>query len=180
MTVMENHTTVAIRVRFSFLFKGVPVAEMDCKDLSIDCEAFRFMVKHPTTGANVEIPFDFDAFGVSFNNTGVLYESGMGFIFNTFQISDDFNEEYKKYGLDVNDISAQLLASTSKIAEIGFIISKGPEEFSFQSDEINGFEIKEIVLTDLVNKYPVATEVINEFNKTLVKKGRTDVGRGTE
>ena len=80
-------------------------------------------IKHISVGGfcfNIDgqsVPFDFDASGAIIKDGVVKYESGYGAFFNDFEISDVYNSEYEDLGLDIDDISAEFLASADEIDE---------------------------------------------------------------
>lgn len=70
-----------------------------------------------------EIAFDFDAIGYTpiQNPDGTLtteYTSGQGVLFNDYDLSKDYFDEYRRQGIDPATLTAQVMANPDQIDEI--------------------------------------------------------------
>jgi len=74
------------------------------------------------------IPFDWDAF-TGYEENGVFsFATGRGWAFNDFELSEDFDDDYKNMGLKKEDISAEFLASAHHIEEFFVNFQDGEDE----------------------------------------------------
>ena len=117
-----------------------------------------------------EIPFDWDAFSGNEENGIFEFDTGYGFIFNDFELSDCYDEDYEKLGMTREDITAEFLASVEEIGEfhINFIDVDGNEiDLGYNDDEQYKIKLVEIIFTDMETEkgYKVKQEVLDEYNK---------------
>lgn len=122
------------------------------------------------------IPFDWDAFSGTEENGVFSFETGTGFLFNDYELSDCYDDAYKDMGLNKNEITAEFLASTNHIEEffIDFIeLSTGKEaDLGLYSDNASAdspykLELIDVKFIDIENmkEYSVQPDVIAAFNK---------------
>lgn len=112
------------------------------------------------------IPFDFDASRfhitqLSTKDCCIDYTSGRGPAFYDFDVSDSCDEEYAKIGLSHQDITAQFLASATRIAE-----------FYVGCNNVNGVPVPcEISVKKIVfyneggQRFEIKKDVLREFNR---------------
>lgn len=117
-----------------------------------------------------EIPFDWDAFSGSEEDGVFEFETGYG-LFNDFELSDCYDEDYDQQGISRADITANFLASVTQINEVhmNFIDEKGEEcDFGWNEDA-EDFKIKllEVSFIEIEGdkEYKVSQEVLDKFNK---------------
>lgn len=88
----------------------VPVAHDEVDNIATG--GYSFVVGGET------VPFDWDAFSVDeHEQDDCLFrvETGLGFLFNDFELPDYWDDEYAEMGLSRQDITAEFLASASSI-----------------------------------------------------------------
>ncbi len=112
------------------------------------------------------IPFDFDAsrfhiIQLSAKEYHIDYASGRAPAFYDFDVSDSCDEEYAKIGLSHQDITAQFLASATRIAE-----------FYVGCNDVNGVPIPcEISVKKIVfynedgQRFAIKKDVLQKSNK---------------
>ena len=119
----------------------------------------------------MEIPFDFDA-----QANGVFsYESGYGPFFNDFELTDCYDEEYETMGIKREEISAEMLASTSSINEfyVNFEIkgARGDDGIGDNADPNAEFLIELLKIQfeerESGKTFPVDEKVIAAFNQKV-------------
>lgn len=125
-----------------------------------------------------EIPFDFDAFSCSEKNGIFHYESGYGFCFNDFEISDCYDYDLEKIGLSRSDLTPSFLSSASEINDFHlnfFVTENGKEEEvdigdadeNIRSDVPFKIKLLDVCFSRDEEQYlPVKEEVIQKFNGT--------------
>ena len=121
-----------------------------------------------------KIPFDWDAFSGDEENNIFEFETGYGFLFNDFELSDCYDDDYAALGIARDDITASCLASVEEIEEfhINFINKEDDEcDFGANSD-IERYKLKllEIVFTDIATgaEFKVKQEVLDKYNKEAI------------
>lgn len=110
-----------------------------------------------------DIPFDFDASGTNKQITGEwLYESGYGAFFNEFTISDVYDSELRKLGVNPYKINAKKLASATAINEFYVeALDHNGEELSVRVQIIDiYFEDR-----DSGERYYLSKDVVEDFNQ---------------
>lgn len=122
-----------------------------------------------------QIPFDWDAASCS-EEKGVFHlETGYGPVFNDFEIPDYWDDEYAKMGLTRDQITAEFLASATKIDEF-FINAYDHDDSEIQigdnteADSQYFVELLSITLEerDTGKTYDVADDVIKAFNANAI------------
>lgn len=147
-------------MEYQISFKSENFEEEFC---GLDLGGYTFIIN------NMEIPFDFDAFGYNIENRDgkayVNYESGIGMAFNNYELDECFDDEYKLLGLTKKDITAKFLSSASEISE--FYI--GHEYRNNVNKKLENLKIEYIQFQDCETKevFKVSEDVINDFNKKL-------------
>lgn len=146
--------------------KFVPISNAEAKSVSIG--GFSFEIDEYT------IPFDWDAFyGTELNNV-FEFQTGRGFLWSDYEISECYDEQYKEIGIKKEEITAEFLASVSHINEffVDFEDTDGNECGVGWYEENNNeaqykINIIEMSFLDLMtqNKYAVAQDVIDKYNK---------------
>ena len=120
------------------------------------------------------IPFDWDAFyGTEVNNV-FQFQTGKGFLWNDFEISECYDETYEEIGIKKEEITAEFLASTTHINEffVDFDDSNGEAHGIGWYDENTDdaqykINIIEMAFVDVNTgkEYLVVKEVIANYNK---------------
>ena len=120
------------------------------------------------------IPFDWDAFSGSEYDDMFCFETGTGWFWNDYELTDCYDEDYAEMGLTKEDITAELLSSVHHIEEffVYFEDTDGKEQgFGAYYDNVDEPEYK-VKIIDMVfvdmdtqNEYPVAQEVIDKYNR---------------
>ena len=110
-----------------------------------------------------EIVFDWDASGTHKQEDGAwLYESGYGAFFNDFELSDCYDEQLKKEGIDPCAINAYMLHKVSEITEF-FVeaLDKDGNELSITID------LLEVYFVDRADnkRFDVRKEVLDRYNQ---------------
>lgn len=110
-----------------------------------------------------DIPFDFDASGTHKQITGEwFYESGYGAFFNEFVISDVYDNELCKIGVNPFKIDAKMLASATFINEFYVeALDNSGEELSVR------VQLVDIYFDDRDSgeRYYVNKDVVEDFNQ---------------
>lgn len=121
------------------------------------------------------VPFDWDAFEGDEENNIFSFETGYGFMFNDFELSDCYDEDYEALGISRENITARFLASAERIDEfhINFINENGDEvDLGNNNDEDYRIKILEIVFVDIETEkeYKVEQKVLDDYNKGILKE----------
>lgn len=144
----------------------VPITNEEATSVSIG--GFSFEIGEYT------IPFDWDAFSGSERDGVFQFETGVGWFWNDYEISDCYDEQYKEIGIKKEDIAAEFLASVHHIEEffVDFEDADGEEQgigwFADNTDDAQyKINILEMSFYDLAtqNTYPVKQEVLDKYNK---------------
>lgn len=109
--------------------------------------------------------FDFDATSATIEETDdnlkIFFETGRGLLFDDYDVSEDYKEEYEEFGITKDQITAELLASVDRIDELWYEILNNDEE------EVEIW-INSIVFVDENGKeFEVDQKVIAHFNGEL-------------
>ena len=120
------------------------------------------------------VPFDWDAFSCSEENGVFNFETGTGWFFNDYEISDCYDDAYEEIGLKRENITAEFLASVHHIDEFfaNFDDENGKEcEAGWYDDNAKDSQYKinimELAFHDLETDidYNVKQEVLDKYNK---------------
>ena len=121
------------------------------------------------------VPFDWDAFYGTECNKVFQFQTGKGFLFNDYEISDCYDKSFEEIGLSREDITAEFLASVEHIDEffVDFEDINGNEcqcgecEQNGDDDEEYRIKILEMIFIDMETEeeYKVNQEVLDKFNK---------------
>lgn len=140
----------------------IPLSKSKVNDISIG--GYYFIID------GKEIPFDWDAFSGDCDGKIFEFETGYGFVFDEFELSDCYDEDYEELGIKREYITAEFLASVEKIKEfhINFIDNNDKECDFGCNDETEKFklELLAIVFTDIETgkEYSVDREVLYAYN----------------
>lgn len=115
------------------------------------------------------ISFDWDAFAGDEENNIFSFQTGYGFLFDDFELSDCYDEDYEALNLTRESITAEFLASVEKINEfhINFINENDKEiDLGYNDDEQYKIKIMLIEFVDVNtgNVYKVNQNVIDKYN----------------
>ncbi len=144
----------------------VPITNEEATSVSIG--GFSFEIGEYT------IPFDWDAFSGSERDKVFQFETGTGWFWNDYEISDCYDDEYEEIGIKKEDITAEFLASVSHIDEffVDFDDADGKEQgigwHAYNTDEAQyKINILKMSFLDLETQkeYPVKQEVLDKYNK---------------
>ena len=144
----------------------VPLSNKEAQSVSIG--GYSFEIK------DYMIPFDWDAFYGSEHNNIFYFETGRGFLFNDYEISDCYDETYEEIGITREEITAEFLASTTHIEEffVYFDDSDGMDHsLGWYADNTDNPQYKinllEMSFLDMNTniEHIVAREVLNRYNK---------------
>lgn len=144
----------------------IPITNEEATSVSIG--GFSFEIGEHT------IPFDWDAFSGSERDKVFQFETGTGWFWNDYEISDCYDEQYKEIGIKKEDITAEFLASVHHIDEffVDFEDVDGEEQgVGWYADNTNEAQYKinilEMSFYDLATQktYPVNQEVLDKYNK---------------
>lgn len=144
----------------------VPISNEEATSVSIG--GFSFEI------GDDAIPFDWDAFSGSERDKVFQFETGTGWFFNDYEISDCYDEQYEEIGIKKEDITAEFLASVSHIDEffVDFDDVDGKEQgIGWFAENTNDAQYKinilEMSFYDLAaqKEYPVKQEVLEKYNK---------------
>lgn len=120
-----------------------------------------------------EVPVDFS--GTSWNmeqegdKISVSFETGGTWLNTDCFLDDCYEENYKKAGLRLNDITAEFLSKATKIIEFHIDGEINNKEFETEYLPAGGkFTLKSLCFSDGINNYPVNEEIIEAFNKSLI------------
>ena len=144
----------------------IPLTNEEAKYVSIG--GFSFVIDGDV------IPFDWDAFSGYEEDGKFYFETGRGWMFNDYEISDCYNEDYEDMDIEKEAITAEFLASATDIEEffVDFETVEGNEGQAgwFDDNRRNDVQYKinllEIEFYDVDHNktYPVAQEVLDKFN----------------
>lgn len=108
-------------------------------------------------GKTHSINFDFPGSAVFVQNDALILEAGANTVFwKNDDLDDCYDEEYKAHGIARSDLTASVLATTTKI-----------EDFVIDCDEAIDYQILSILFVDDTGKYEVSTDVIDAYNQSL-------------
>lgn len=142
--------------------KLIPLSKKEVTSLSIG--GYYFVIN------GKEIPFDWDAFCGDEEDNIFEFETGYGFLFNDFELSDCYDEDYETLGIARENITAAYLSSVDEITEfhINFIDEDGDECDLGSNASIERYKIKLLEITftnvDTGDGYDVRQEVLDRFN----------------
>ena len=116
------------------------------------------------------VPFDFKTTAVHFEEDVLYYESGYGPFVNAHYLDECFEDEYAELGIATSDLTASVLASTTRIQD--FYVNFWSDTYGETGVGDNQrpqsdlrLEIIEVVFSDEnANSYEVSKEVIRCFN----------------
>ena len=117
-------------------------------------------------------PFDWDGHSGGFEDDVLCFDTGYGLL-NEFELTDCFDEEYAEMGITREDLTAEFLASVTKINEF-FVSFDLPEceDVGFGDNEDAVREGYHITLLNMSftdyktgNVYPVSKAVLEDFNR---------------
>lgn len=122
------------------------------------------------------IPFDWDAFSCSYyeEDKAFHFETGTGWFFNDYELSECYDEIYEEIGLKRENITAEFLASAHHINEffVNFDDENGKEcEAGWYDDNAKDSQYKinimELAFHDIETNidYNVKQEVLDRYNK---------------
>lgn len=116
------------------------------------------------------IPFDFEAFACQPTDSGFIYESGYGLMFNSFELDDCYDDMLKEIGLNRKDIDAKLLASVESIDEFHVYFTDDNKDISISSNSSESdyrINLYKISFFDGNSVYEVRDNVLNRFNTSM-------------
>lgn len=152
---------ISMNVDLQILYNGVPLNKRTANSVSIG--GYYFIIN------GNEIPFDWDAFAGDEENNIFSFQTGYGFLFDDFELSDCYDEDYEALNLTRESITAEFLASVEKINEfhINFINENDKEiDLGYNDDEQYKIKIMLIEFVDVNtgNVYKVNQNVIDKYN----------------
>lgn len=121
-----------------------------------------------------EVPFDWDAFSGDEEDGVFEFETGYGFLFNDFELSNCYDEDYNELGIARENITAKFLSSVNEIKEfhVNFINNNDEECDLGTNQDIERYKIKllEVVFTDIMAEkdFIVNQSVLDSFNKGVI------------
>lgn len=144
----------------------IPLSKKEVTSLSIG--GYYFVIN------GKEIPFDWDAFCGDEEDNIFEFETGYGFLFNDFELSDCYDEDYETLGIVRENMTAAYLASVDEITEfhVNFINENNKECDLGTNRDIERYKIKllEIIFTDVETQtdFKVMQEAIDKYNKGAI------------
>ena len=125
---------------------------------------------------DTSIPFDWDGFSGNEENGVYRFETGKGFLFNDYELSDCYDDAYKDIGIDKESITAEFLASSEHIEEffVDFLEKGTDNEVGIghylensSKDAVYKLELVNLVFVDVdsYKEFSVKSDVISAFNK---------------
>lgn len=152
---------ISMVLDFQILKNNMPISKDKATSVSIG--GYYFIIN------GQDIPFDWDAFVGNEENGIFSFETGYGFLFNDFKLSDCYDEDYEELGLVREEISAEFLAQASKICEvhINFVDDEDDEvDLGFNDDEDYRINLLTMYFIDIETgkEYHVSQEVLDEYN----------------
>lgn len=130
------------------------------------------------------IPFDWDAFTGSEENGVFSFVTGRGFLFNDYEISDCYDEDYKDMEINKEDITAEFLSSVHHIEEFFVDFAYGDDSVGIgdyhdnaKSDAEFKLELINLSFEDIETGkvYDVNKEVLEAFNKGVYREYDKDL-----
>lgn len=125
-----------------------------------------------------EIPLDFSGTSGSIRQNGdvlsVSFSTGDTPLITDYFLDDSYESAYSDIGLRIQDITAAFLAKTTGISE--FMVSLELDGKEYHPEEIcrlGKFSIRSLAFSDQKNVYPVKSDVLDEFNHTLLEASKT-------
>jgi len=118
---------------------------------------YSFICKN-SNDEDASLLFDFDAFTIT-PREGDMLEiiRGKGMLFNEYHISDIYKDILSDSEFSINNVTANILANTSRIDEFFFEVG--------DTKIVEYFELKEVVFVDEIGfKHEVSNTVLDEFN----------------
>ena len=163
----KMRTYVDMFAKFRLLKKDAvgkfkPLRKNDVPDLSVGGFLFEIGEK--------SVPFDFKATAIHFEEDVLYYESGYGPFVNAHYLDECFEDEYAELGIATSDLTASVLASTTRIQDfyVDFCSDTYGETGVGDNQRPQSdlrLEIIEVVFSDEnANSYEVSKEVIRCFN----------------
>lgn len=146
--------------------KLIPLSKKEVTSLSLG--GYYFLINGNS------IPFDWDAFSGDEEDRVFEFETGYGFLFNDFELSDCYDEDYSNLRIKRENITAQLLASVEEIEEFHInFINENDEECDLGSNEdIERYKIKLIKIIfinmETEDEFNVNQEVLDKFNEEVI------------
>lgn len=146
--------------------KLIPLSKKEVTSLSIG--GYYFVVNRK------EIPFDWDAFSGDEEDNTFEFETGYGFLFDDFELSDCYDEDYAELGIARENITAAFLAGVEEIREfhVNFINENNEECDLGTNRDIERYKIEllEILFTDVETQtdFKVMQEVLDKYNKGVI------------
>lgn len=141
--------------------------------VSFDCDIFDKEKDYIDLGGysfvvdDKDVPFDFEAYGydidVADGRVSLEYESGRGFAFNEYDVNSCFDEEYEKLSLTRDDITAEFLASTTKISEFYIAVYCNDELYELDSKNFK-IDYIEFIDYDTDKTFKVDNDVLQNIN----------------
>ena len=166
---METSMLVEFRILQKINGEYIPISIKETKVVSIG--GFGFKIN------GVKIPFDWDAFTGTECNKVFQFQTGKGFLFDDYEISDRYDEAFEEIGIAKEYITAKFLASVPHIDEflvdfedvneneqtLGECRQNGDDEEEYR------IEILEMKFIDMVTdeEYYVSQNVLDNYNKGI-------------
>lgn len=166
---METSMVVDFQILQKINGEYILISNKEAKAVSIG--GFGFEIN------GAEIPFDWDAFTGTECNKVFQFQTGKGFLFDDYEISDCYDESFEEIGIAKEDITAEFLASVTHIDEffvnfedaneneqaLGVCGQNGDDEEEYR---IKILEMKFIDMeTD--SEYYVKQNVLEDYNKGI-------------
>lgn len=155
---------ISMLVDFQILKNGIPLDKHDVTSLSLG--GYWFIID------GKGVPFDWDAFECNEEDSVFSLETGYGYMFNDFELSDCYDEDYEALGFSRENITPKFLASVECIKEfhVNFINADDEEiDLGFNDDEQYKIKILEMIFIDVETeqKYKVKQKVLDEYNNRI-------------
>lgn len=146
--------------------KLIPTSKDEISSLSIG--GYYFVIH------GKEVTFDWDAFCGDEKDNIFDFTTGYGFLWNDFELSDCYDEEYKRLGIAREDITAKFLSEVDKIEEfhIDFIDEDDDECDLGNNADIEEYKIKLLDITfvdmETEDSFDVRQDVLDKFNEVIL------------
>ena len=147
----------------------IPLSNTEAKSVSIG--GFSFEVD------DTAIPFDWDAFTGNEYDKVFQFQTGKGFLWDDYEISECYDESYEEIGIDRKNITAQFLASTTHIDEFYVDFEDENEDiqhlgdYSQNRDQDEQYKVKilELKFVDVETdtEYFVDKNVLDNYNQGI-------------
>lgn len=146
--------------------KFIPISNEEAKSVSIG--GFSFVIDGNT------IPFDWDAFSGSEIDKVFQFETGTGWFWDDYNLSDCYDEQYEDIGIKREDITAEFLASVQHIDEFFVDFEDADNQecgVGWYADNANDAQYKINILEmsfydlDTQKTYPVKKDVLYKYNR---------------